>query len=234
MNYLIYDGEQSSDFGVYIGGQGTFNAPKRSVTKYEIAGRNGELIRDNGRFENIQITYPVVIMEEFRDRSDALNAWLKSKTGYCRLEDTYNPDYYRRAMLIDEIKYKTTAWNRSGQGELTFDCMPQRFLKSGESWTSVTNGGTITNPTRFASKPIIKVSGTGLVNVKLGDYRMILTMTNEVICIDSELMDCYNDSLNANSKVQLVNGFPVINAGDNTITISGNASVQIMGRWWTI
>ena len=57
-NWFIYDGKNSKDYGVYISGMQTYNAPERDVTSLEIPGRNGELTIDNGRYKNINITYP--------------------------------------------------------------------------------------------------------------------------------------------------------------------------------
>ena len=52
INYFTFDGKTSTDFGMYISGSGTYNAPERDVTTYNIPGRNGDLIVDNGRFLN--------------------------------------------------------------------------------------------------------------------------------------------------------------------------------------
>ena len=111
INYFTFDGESSLDYGVYIGGQDTYNAPQRDVSKVAIPGRNGELIRDNGRFLNAQVTYTIVVMDEFRDKTDAIKAWLLSKDTYVRLEDTYHPGTYRMAKVAGGIDFMTSAYN---------------------------------------------------------------------------------------------------------------------------
>ena len=55
---LTFDGENSGDYGIYITGAGTFNAPQRDVDLVTIPGRNGSFALDHGRFENIEVTYP--------------------------------------------------------------------------------------------------------------------------------------------------------------------------------
>ena len=42
-NYFTLDGVDSRDFGVYISGQGTFNASGRGYNIIPVPGRNGEL-----------------------------------------------------------------------------------------------------------------------------------------------------------------------------------------------
>lgn len=132
MNYFIFDGESSLDYGVYIGGQNTFNAPQRDVAKVAIPGRNGDIVQDNGRFLNVQVPYNIVVMDSFRDKTDAIKAWLLSKKGYCKLVDTYHPGTYRMAMVAGGIDFETAAYNLTGKTQVIFDCKPERFLDSGD------------------------------------------------------------------------------------------------------
>lgn len=137
LNYFVFDGESSLDYGVYIGGQNTYNAPERDVTKVSIPGRNGDLIQDNGRFLNVQVPYTIVVMDEFRDKTDAIKAWLLSKTGYCKLADTYHPGTYRLARVTGGIDFETSAFNATGKTQVIFDCKPERFLDSGDEIINV-------------------------------------------------------------------------------------------------
>ena len=41
MQSITFGGVNSADYGIYIGGEGVFNAPKREVEMIEIPGRNG-------------------------------------------------------------------------------------------------------------------------------------------------------------------------------------------------
>lgn len=245
LNYFIFNGRSSLDFGVYIGGQATFNAPQRDISKISISGRNGDLIRDNGRFLNIEVTYNVVIMKEFREKTAEIRAWLKSATSYARLEDTYNPDYYRMGVCTGSIEFDTLAFNEAGKAQITFDCKPQRFLKEGEntiSLGSLTSLGTdIYNPTEFPSKPLIRVYASGTVIMSVGKsskrYEMTIADISEYIDIDCDLMDCYKGALNQNSKVTLQDGFPQLESGINDVALgegSAEASVDIIPRWWTV
>ena len=53
MNAFQFNGRSSSEFGVYISGGGTYNAPERDVEFMAMPGRSGDLLIDNGRFKNI-------------------------------------------------------------------------------------------------------------------------------------------------------------------------------------
>lgn len=229
-HYFIFNGESSADFGVWISGGGTYDAPARDVQTEAIPGRNGAVTFDNGRFENIQLTYPAFISRRFQPRIDGFRAFLLSQKGYQRLEDTYHPDEYRLALFHSGLTVETTPRNLAGSFDITFDCKPQRFLKSGESFISVQNGGTLYNPTRFTALPLIRANGNG--SLTIGSKTITISGNSGVIYLDCDLHDAYNGSTNKNRFV--TPDFPQLDPGDNPVTISGLADVEIMPRWWTI
>lgn len=236
INHFIFNGESSLDHGIYVGGQGTFNAPQRDVKKVSVPGRNGDLIKDNGRWLNIEVPYNIVIMQDFKYRTDEIRAWLEEPRDYVRLEDTYHPDFFRLARFIGPIDFETAAFNNAGKATIVFDCKPQRFLKSGEQFQTISSGGTIYNPTRYESRPLIRVycTGDGIVNIG-SDYEIEVLGISTYIDIDSEIMDCYIDGLSANNKVNLSNGFPLLKSGNTVITFIGDVTgVEIKGRWYTV
>lgn len=161
---FTFDGESSADYGVYITGEGVFNAPERAVEMVDIPGRNGSYALDQGRFSNIEVTYTAGMVDDsetnFADRLADVRNWLCSKKGYVRLEDEYNPDEYRMAVYSSGISVEH-ADLRTGEFEISFDCKPQRWLTSGETATAVANNGTLTNPTRFDAEPLLEVKGYG-------------------------------------------------------------------------
>lgn len=235
VNYFIFNGESSLDHGVYVGGQGTYNAPQRDVTKVAIAGKNGDLIKDNGRWLNIEVPYNIVIMHEFKDRANEIRAWLSEPKTYVRLEDTYHPEYFRLARFSGTIDFETAAWNNAGKATIVFDCKPQRFLKSGEEFIGVENGDAVYNPTRYESKPLIRVYGAGSGSVTIGGYTITLANMSVFVDIDCELQDCYRNDTSQNNNVTLNNGFPVLPAGKTNIGWDGGVTgVRIAGRWYTV
>lgn len=171
---LEFDGEDLRDYGVYITGEAVFNAPERDVDVIAIPGRNGSFVRDNGRFNNITVTYPAGLYgsteADFAQGISDLRNALCSRKGYKRLSDDYNPNEYREAVYKSGLEV-TPETLRAGQFNLTFECKPQRFLTSGETAAAVTSGATLTNPTLFDAKPFIECKGYG--NITLPDYQYI-------------------------------------------------------------
>lgn len=168
VNSITFGGVNSADFGIYISGEGVFNAPKRDVEMIKIPGRNGEFALDNGRFENIEVTYPAFNFEPddydtfMQNLSDFRNA-ICAQRGYQRLTDTFHPDEYRMATYIGGLEIKPVKYNTASEFNIVFDCKPQRWLVSGESAIEVDSGDTLTNPTLFESGPLLETAGHGTI-----------------------------------------------------------------------
>ncbi len=166
-NSINFGGVDSAEFGIFISGEGVFNAPKRAVEVVSVPGRNGDVLIDQGHWENIEITYPAFNyepdMESFRQAlSDFRNA-ICSKVGYQRLTDTFHPDEYRMAAFIDDIEIKPISRNTAAQFEIKFNAKPQRWLTSGEEPVLVEDGDTVTNPTPYEAGPLLAIEGYGTI-----------------------------------------------------------------------
>lgn len=165
---LIFDGVDSRDYGVYITGTAVYNAPERDVTMIEIPGRNGAFAKDNGRFQNIEVTYHAGMFgdtgTDFADGISAFRNELCSRVGYCRLTDEYNPDEYRMAVYKSGLNVDAASLE-AGEFDIVFECKPQRFLTSGETATAYASGATVTNPTLFDASPLLQVWGYGDIDI---------------------------------------------------------------------
>ena len=166
---IIFGGIDSADFGIYIGGEGTFNAPERDVEMISIPGRDGAFALDKGRFENIEVKYTVINQEPdlatFSANLEGFRNALCSQRGYQRLEDTFHPDEYRMAVFADKFEAKPIEYNTASKFEIVFNCKPQRYLTDGEAPIEVDDGDVILNPTLFEAHPLLMVEGAGAVTV---------------------------------------------------------------------
>lgn len=251
INYFIFNGKSSLDFNLYISGSGTYGAPARKIDEVEIPGMNGVLHQDSDTFENAEITYSgafmyqstnkrrdypikgMYIYNDLEHRIANLRAWLTKPRSYVRLEDSYHPDEYRLA--IYKNSFDPTMWYdlSAMQIDLTFNCKPQRFLKSGEETVVATSNRTIMNPTLFDSKPLIRAYGTG--SFTIGGVTMRVNSANSYTDIDCELMECYKGTTNCNANVSSDNYvFPTIPPDWSEIKMEGFSRLEIKPRWWTV
>lgn len=234
-NEFSFDGISSSLFAVFISGEGTFNGTARDVSEIEIPGRNGTLILDNGRYQNIDLTYPAFIVENFNANFQALRSFLLSKHGYCKLADDYHPDEFRLARYKGNVQPKMTQFNREGEFDLVFSCKPQRFLASGEAVLSFAADGTIENPTLFEARPLIRVYGAGDLGIG-SETITIAAHSYPYIDIDTDIQDCSYQANNCNGYVTITGDtFPGLGAGATGIDLgTGITKVEITPRWWRL
>ena len=171
-NYLIFGGVNSANYGIYITGSGVYDAPERVVERVAVPGRNGTLVIDQDRYENISVEYPAFAFgksrKEFQDKIDAFRNAIASQIGYKRLEDSYHPEEYRMATYAEGLKVDVGPYGGSGRFTLKFNCKPQRFLRDGEHSVAKANGEKIINPTEHSSEPLLVVNGYG--DIGIGDY----------------------------------------------------------------
>ena len=233
-NYLTFNNVSTKDYGVYISGLNTYNAPEKDVEIISIPGRNGDLTIDNGRYKNVDVSYPAFIYDNFDQNVEGLRNYLLSQNGYKRLEDTYHPEEFRLARYKGDFSAKMVDWLEAGEFDLAFDCYPQRFLKSGEQIITLTAAGYIFNE-YMTSKPLIRAYGTGTFTIN--GVSVQITTASGYTDIDCDLQEAYKDTLatNCNGNIVLSNGeFPELVPGENTITISGLTKLEITPRWWIL
>lgn len=185
---FTFDGESSKTFDLFITGGAIFDAPERDVELIEIPGRNGALVQDLGRFKNVTVTYKCALTStkenEFVDAMRKVREWLCSKKGYCRLWDDFNPGEYRMAMFKGYIEVTNEA-PVVGTFDLSFDCMPQRFLLNGDNPVEVSDGGSIFNPTLFDAKPLLQVYGYGDISINGETITVDDTVIGNVVLANS-------------------------------------------------
>ena len=246
-NAFYFDGKSSMDFGLYISGDQTFNGPERNVSKVSIPGRSGDLIFSDGSFKNTDYSYDCFIAYDLDHKARELRSWLLSRNGYCRLEDDYHPDEYRMAAFKGPIDFDVHLLT-AGETTLTFDCKPQRYLKSGDAVIPMTRYETqvnIFNPTYFDSKPIIRVGGTGTGTIKIineNDEEQLITIKNlatttDDVVINSEIEQTYFESdytwFNQNVTFKDLT-YPYFSPGKSTVTKTGSIYINIIPRWYML
>ena len=234
MNELVFASKNLNQFGLYVDSANSWNKPLRTVTKVQIPGRSGDLVIDEGTFNNVTIAYRCFMMTNFVQNFTDLMAWLGSQPGYQRLEFTGDPQFYRMARIQTDVNPTTTAFLRHGNFTLSFDCKPQRWLKIGEGWTEFNASGAIYNPTHQVAHPIIRLYGTGTLQIG-GVTITVSTAGTSYIDIDTETMNAYEGSYSRNSNVSFSSYDQIgLNPGSNGLTINSLTKVGIQPRWWEI
>ena len=140
--------------------------PQRKVTAYSVAGRNGDLLVDEGAYTNVIQEYKVFVKgsggNTLQQNLSVIGAWLLGTAGYQKLRDDYDTSIYRLARCVNAVEFLNSL-NRFGRATIQFDCCPQRYLLTPEILSIITNNGhgDVRYPANglLPAYPIIKVTG---------------------------------------------------------------------------
>ena len=238
MGTLTFNGICSSVFGIRIATAPNYDIPEKDYQIVHVPGKSGDIYLDTNSYKNVNRTYSISFpSNNLVADSSEVAAWLFSSSGYARLEDTYEPSYFRMAAYKGPNTIAHIL-NQAGAAKIIFNCKPQRFLKSGEQKTNYLGADVIVNPTKFESQPTIIVDGMGEGNVYVGNQTIHISSINRAVTIDSEAQDIYSrdGAENRNSTVTFSNNaFPKFVPGDNEISFDGGViGVEVIPKWWTI
>ena len=225
---LIFGGISTASYGVFISGEGVYNAPERAVEMVTIPGRDGALAIDQGRFENVVVEYPAFVrarsQKEMRKKLAAFKNAILSQIGYQRIEDTYHPEEFRIGVYHSGLEVEPVLYGTAAKFTLAFNCKPQRFLKQGEEVVEPgqsiysASGSKLHNPTAFRSQPLISVDGYGAIDI--GGQGVVL---NDVVIGDVAME--IQHRLNEGYAYASLNEF---NEGDEITWSEAYAKVRVM------
>lgn len=218
--------------------------PKRKYLVQTVPGRSGDIVtpESDDAFSNYSQPYSVFLDSKAPGLSQAsrgLAEWLLGNPGYQRLEDSYDPDFYRMAYYTGGEQFLNW-FNEYGQGTLTFNCAPKRFYKSGEEEMIAIKNAKIYSPSPFKSHPIYKITGSGNATITVTDKNSnskTFTINNisGTATIDSERHTAVGSSnQNWNSKVQSPYENLYLDSESSVTWNSAVTSLIIIPRWWTV
>ena len=240
MGLVIFNYQSSKDYYAEIEAPPTYKTPARDYELNHVPGRNGDLLYDQGSYQNLDVTYTMSIVPpqgySYAETMLKFQSWLHSGSGYLRLEDSYDPEHYRMACFKDESEIENY-FDKAGKLTVTFNCKPGRFLKDGEEPILVNEAAMIINPTQHNARPFFMIMGSGTGEFTVNNYTVTISEIENGMVVDCDLMDCYKDDTNLNNKVSIspVDDFPSFIPGRNIVTHSGGIEgLVVIPRWWSL
>ncbi len=265
MGVILFNGRSCKDFCMTVESRPPAAFPVRRGEVYEIEGSNGSHVQENGTFSNYVQPYKVWLGGRSaplgaRALSRGIAAWLLGSSGYCRLEDSYEPEHFRLARFAGPLNVEQLLQN-FGRCTLEFDVRPERYLKDGENAVTLLENvnlsnqsqvlaaqATVKNLTGFPAKPIFRITGTGNVGFScepenVGDDMMIIALN--LGSGGTVSIDCKSYQINcAPELVSFGTAYPVLatlQAGDNVVAATYGLTnpgtitkLEMIPRWWTL
>ena len=238
---VVYGGESSADYGMVVSEAPAYERPVRKQTSYSVPGRNGVILFQEDAWEDVTRSYNMwaaADVDSLEEKINAFGAFLNSQKGYVRLEDNFEPDFFRLAYYSGGDGF-TNHMTMYGEATINFTCRPEKFYKSGEFAIAVVNNDKIFNPTLYNAKPLIYIEGSGTITITSGGNTISATLT-DFMNIDCDAMNAYKLEYGDWGPYQSLNdkvsgSFPILKPGANTIGITGSVTkVTIQPRHFTI
>jgi predicted phage tail component-like protein len=234
INQFSYNGKRSyDDMNLIITDTPSRASPARRVTYTAVDGRNGDILNDEGCFDNGEVKYKVTaIAEDFEMPllAKKIKRWLQGEAGYFVLTDTYDPNYFYLACYSGKIDI-VDKFGKLGAATLTFKTKPFKFSFDGQRKIAITETATIYNPEDWEASPYIKIVGRGDITLSINNASFAFTGVDNYIEIDSDIQSCFKGTELRNNKANFIK-FPKLSEGENNISFTGAVSeIIIMPRW---
>ncbi len=224
--WFKFNGIDSREMGVIVTAMPDTVRPEKRVSSITIPGRNGNLHFDEGVYESYLRTMECAIIK--RAKIDEIAAWL---VGSGNMIFSTEPDKVYKVFIANKIDI--TQMMRAFQKFLvTMDTQPFKYSVNnfGDNFaittpTSIKNRGTV------YSQPTITVYGTGDITLTINGTDYGLSAVDEHLAIDSEMMEVYRGTANANNKFSAMD-FPRFEAGVNEISWTGSVTkIEVEPKW---
>lgn len=227
------DGIDAADVGIFLQRPVAVSGRVPEVEKTHVQGRNGDIVRETGAYENMTATASCFALQ--RNVSAALTAarnFLFAKHTYRRLVLSHDPEHFLMARIANGAQVENRL-NVLNPFEIEFDCKPQFFLFSGEQAIDLsTSGNEIVNIHGGVAKPLVVVHGSGSGTITIGTRTVQLTTITDGMVLDCDSQNAYNGAVNLNGDIYAPE-FPVLDLGSSVVAFTGGvSSLSITPRWW--
>lgn len=157
---------------------------------------------------------------------DNVMAWLSGTGTLVRADD---PLKYVTAVILSSIEYSKIQSTKQATVEF-FVPDPYRYLVTESTQTITSFPGTIVNSGTAIAKPLLKIYGTGTIDMTLNGVNFSYVFdTNTYVHIDCDTMDAYYGSFSKNRSLTIVGDvFPTLSPGNNTLTLNSGTVTQVI------
>jgi predicted phage tail component-like protein len=232
LNYIIWNGKNSKTIeGLIIQELPPITKPKLRTQITEIDGKDGDFTDELG-FGSYEKEVKIGLFGDYD-----INKTAKYFTGSGQIIFSNELDKYYNAAIYEQIDFKHLIAFR--EAIVKFHCQPFKYLVN-EPVVDVTieeqTEISVTNQGLETSKPIITLTGNGIVEISINGYAQFQYDFggDTDVTIDSGLQDAYLGTPSNLKNRQMTGQFPILNPGDNIISWAGTLTeikIKPNSRW---
>lgn len=234
-NYFEYLKKKSNDYGLaFLKGQ-TISSATFDDANVEIPGRDGFLTMSNKRYKSANLVFKCNIYSKtgIQEAESKIANWLLSDVGWHNLTWSEDPGFTYIAKIDGGLSIERLG-RTYGNVDISFLIQPNKFLNEGQSTLAIKNGQTLTNKGTLPAKPLIKITGSGDIKLTIGSTEFDLRKVDQGIILDCESQTATSLDGKRTQFDKLYSNFGAIHVGNNKISWTGSATVEITPRWAVI
>ena len=229
-----FNGHKSSDFNMYINSDYELASTTPDYQAVEIPGRDGDLLIPNNRFKSFKQEFPIIYIGSYDDsikKIETAKQLMLQDTNWHDMSFSFDPDYIYRASFVGEFRVKKSATYLTQT--LSFNMMPYKYLTTGQTYQTITDGYELDNLGTILAKPIIKITGKGDCTIKIGNRSVSLKGIDGGIVMDSDSQLCTNLAGTRTQFGKMYGDFIDIAIGKQTVKITGDniTKTELLPRW---
>lgn len=232
-SYFIWNNRDCRNMGVLLEGPVPIVRPQERVKHTEVPGVSGDLTELEGQDIYNSYIQSATILVKGGYRVREIYRWLRG-SGYVTFHG--EPDRRQKARIIGAITLNKHSRNADWWvGDVQFYCKPLKELLKESTETITSSGATVRNNGDVTCNPMWKVtvsSNETDISLTAGGKTIEITglTGGDVIWIDSKTMEVWNAARSALLTKDSTGDFPVLAEGNNTVTFTNCASIEIEKR----
>ena len=216
--------------GLIISELPPISKPKMKTTITKIDGREGDIIEELG-YESYTKSIKVGLSKNYD-----IDQVIKYFTGSGNLVMSNEPDKVYTGRIIEKIDYNKLL--RFKTATVKFYIQPYKYKKDEPKVNLTINDETSLNVNNIGlekSKPIIKLTGSGTVALRLNNatvFNYTFPANESEVIIDSIEEEAYLNGMYKNRNMS--GAFPILEVGENIISWTGNLTkieIEPKSRW---
>lgn len=226
MDILFNDESIQEEFNIHLAERPYIPVAQPRYEEYGVPGRNGTLKRLDG-YDNVGVDLRFnYIDKDAKDIFDEIVNWLHYRDRY---QESDSDKYRIIAEPVIDVSPANNDFYDWVDFEIHLEFEPFKYEDAGT--IEVTDEETVVNPSNIEAEAIMRVYGEGTCRVMVNDNHMEFIDVDEITIVNG-IKKVVESRTGRRLDNQMEGQFPVLQSGENTIEVSGNAErIEIDLRW---
>lgn len=231
MRYGIsFKGKRCEDYGLFVVTRPNIPAPVRDIELIKIPGKSGVMVRDNERYEPIEIQVEFNFLSKPDKWNETFRDAIRWMSGAGELELSDDGDYFYKVYSVQVSEGERTI-KRIGRFTAQFTCDPYAYLKNGKKEYELNE--VLWNP-YCEAEPIYNITGEGVCILTVNGKQMRANVGQNLVIDTGRMIAFRTDGTMQNTKVSGDYQDLYLQEGENSIAITSGFTLKVIPNWRSI